>query len=123
MIRVWTRLLQDFLPCSLAITLQSLLDRIIEYPNSAQTNEYRQIKQRISFLNIQWNRENIVLISMERLQFSALNNPKSGGAHGVMELDTAIRVRILDKTDCISYSTKTLGKGMNPIILPPAIGK
>ena len=23
----------------------------------------------------------------------------------------------------ISYSTNTLGKGMNPIILPPAIGK
>ena len=26
-------------------------------------------------------------------------------------------------TDCISHSTKTLGKGMNPIILPPAMGK
>ena len=29
----------------------------------------------------------------------------------------------LDETDCISYSTNTLGKGMNPIILPPAMGK
>ena len=29
----------------------------------------------------------------------------------------AIRVQILDKTDCISHSTNTLGKGMNPIIL------
>ena len=29
----------------------------------------------------------------------------------------------LDKTDCISHSTNTLGKGMNPIILPPAMGK
>ena len=28
-----------------------------------------------------------------------------------------------DKTDCISHSTNTLGKGMNPIILPPAMGK
>ena len=26
-------------------------------------------------------------------------------------------------TDCISHSTNTLGKGMNPIILPPAKGK
>ena len=27
------------------------------------------------------------------------------------------------ETDCISHSTNTLGKGMNPIILPPAMGK
>ena len=25
--------------------------------------------------------------------------------------------------DCISHSTNTLGKGMNPITLPPAMGK
>ena len=25
--------------------------------------------------------------------------------------------------DCISHSTNTLGKGMNQIILPPAMGK
>ena len=37
--------------------------------------------------------------------------------------NTATRVQIQDKTDCISYSTNTLGKGMNPIILPPARGK
>ena len=30
---------------------------------------------------------------------------------------------ILAETDCISHSTNTLGKGMNPIILPPAMGK
>ena len=30
---------------------------------------------------------------------------------------------ILGETDCISYSTNTLGKGMNLIILPPAMGK
>ena len=29
----------------------------------------------------------------------------------------------LDETDCISHSTNTLGKQMNPIILPPAMGK
>ena len=40
-----------------------------------------------------------------------------GNEHG----DT--RVQILDETDCISHSTNTLGKGMNPIILPPAMGK
>ena len=32
-------------------------------------------------------------------------------------------VQILDETDCISQGTNTLGKGMNPIILPPARGK
>ena len=26
-------------------------------------------------------------------------------------------------TDCISHNTNTLGKGMNPIILPPVMGK
>ena len=29
----------------------------------------------------------------------------------------------LDETDCISHSSNTLGKGKNPIILPPAMGK
>ena len=29
----------------------------------------------------------------------------------------------MDVTDCISHSTNTLGKGMNPIILPLAMGK
>ncbi len=38
-------------------------------------------------------------------------------------MNTATRVQILDETDCISQSTNTLGKGMNPIILPPAMGK
>ena len=38
-------------------------------------------------------------------------------------MDTATRVQILDETVCISHSTKNLGKGMNPIILPPAMGK
>ena len=38
-------------------------------------------------------------------------------------MDTAIQVQILDETDCISHHTNTLGKGMNPIILPPAMGK
>ena len=33
------------------------------------------------------------------------------------------KVQILDETDCISHSTNTIGKGMNPIIIPPAMGK
>ena len=39
------------------------------------------------------------------------------------EMDTATRIQILDETDCISHSTNTLRKGMNPIIPPPAMGK
>ena len=35
----------------------------------------------------------------------------------------ATRVQILDLTDCISHSPNTLGKGINPIILPAAMGK
>ena len=38
-------------------------------------------------------------------------------------MDMATRVQTLDKTDCISHSTNTLRKGMNPNILPPAMGK
>ena len=39
------------------------------------------------------------------------------------EMDTATRVQILDEADCISHCTNTLGKGMNPIILPQSMGK
>ena len=39
------------------------------------------------------------------------------------EINTATRVQILAETDCISRSTNTLVKYMNPIILPPAMGK
>ena len=31
--------------------------------------------------------------------------------------------QIHDETDCISHSTNTLEKGMNPVILPSAMGK
>ena len=41
----------------------------------------------------------------------------------IIRKDPATRVQILDEADCISHSTNTLGKGMNPIILPPAMGK
>ena len=50
------------------------------------------------------------------------------GARGVMVIVAGNRPRrhefkSWDETDCISHSTNTLGKGMNPIILPPAMGK
>ena len=38
-------------------------------------------------------------------------------------MDMATRVQILDEADCISHSTNTLGKGMNPIIFPPVMGE
>ena len=38
-------------------------------------------------------------------------------------MDAATRVQNLEETDCISHCTNSLGKGMNPIILPPAMGK
>ena len=41
----------------------------------------------------------------------------------LQEMDTVTRVQILDEIDCISHSTNTLGKGMNPISLPPAMGQ
>ena len=41
----------------------------------------------------------------------------------VLEMDTATWVQILDMADSISHSTNNLRKGMNPIILPPAMGK
>ena len=43
--------------------------------------------------------------------------------NGYQKMDTATRVQILDETAYISHSTNTLRKGMNPIILPPAMGK
>ena len=38
-------------------------------------------------------------------------------------MDPAKRVQILDETECIYHSPITLEKGMNPIIISPAIGK
>ena len=38
-------------------------------------------------------------------------------------MDIASWVQILDEAYCISYSTNTLRKIMNPIILFPAMGK
>ena len=38
-------------------------------------------------------------------------------------MDTVTRVQILDETDFISHTTNTLGKGVNPIIIPPAMSQ
>ena len=40
----------------------------------------------------------------------------------VYNYNSATRVQILDETDCISHCTNILRKGMNTIILPPAMG-
>ena len=38
-------------------------------------------------------------------------------------MDAVTRVQILDEANSISHSTNTIGKGMNPIILPPDMDK
>ena len=38
-------------------------------------------------------------------------------------MDTVSHVQILDEVVCISHSIDTLGKGINPTILPPAEDK
>ena len=40
-----------------------------------------------------------------------------------MVIDMATQVQIEDEAGWIPHSTNTLGKDMNPIILPPAMGK
>ena len=39
------------------------------------------------------------------------------------EINTAIRVQILNEAVCILYNANTLEKGMNPTIVIPVIGK
>ena len=47
-----------------------------------------------------------------------------GGARGVMVIFKGNgHGNSSSNPDCISHSTNTLGKGMNPIILLPAMGK
>ena len=38
-------------------------------------------------------------------------------------MDKVTQVQILDKSVYILFSANTIGKGMNPIILPPGMGK
>ena len=50
-----------------------------------------------------------------------------GGARSVMvtayKMHMVTQVQISGEAVSISHSSNTLGKGMNPIILPPAMGK
>ena len=51
---------------------------------------------------------------------------REGAAHGVMVIVVGNghgNTSSNPGRDCISHSTNTLGDGMNPIILPPAMGK
>ena len=43
--------------------------------------------------------------------------------HSVMVIETVTQVQTLDGVDCILHNCNDLGKGMNPIILPPAMAK
>ena len=38
-------------------------------------------------------------------------------------METVTQVQILDEAVCILHSANTIGKGMNPTILPPVMGK
>ena len=49
--------------------------------------------------------------------------PVRGDIRSYLKRSIVSSVQFLDVTDCISHSTNTLGKGMNPIILPPVMGK
>ena len=49
--------------------------------------------------------------------------PKIEWAIELLYNSVMTRVQNLDETNCISHSTNALGKGMNPIFLPPAMGK
>ena len=69
----------------------------------------------------------VVIGLMNRVFANGPGDRGSRGARGVIDIvvgsghgDTSSN---LDETDCISHCTNTLGKGMNPIILPPAMGK
>ena len=48
-------------------------------------------------------------------------NYESGGARGVMVI--VVGIGHGDTSSNPGHNTNTLGKGMNPIILPPAMGK
>ena len=41
----------------------------------------------------------------------------------VIVVDAVTRVKILDEVECILQSANILGKGMDPIIIPPDMGK
>ena len=69
----------------------------------------------------------VCLFKMLHIKCSFTSDIYIGGARGVIVIvvgnehgDTSSNP---GRTHCISHSTNTLGKGMNPIILLPAMGK
>ena len=54
---------------------------------------------------------------------SLINKKRCQWCNGYRRRNWTRRHEFKSWTDCISHSTNTLGKGMNPIILPPAMGK
>ena len=61
------------------------------------------------------------------MEFKLDKKKKSGGARGVMVIVVGNGHGDMSSNpgqiDCISHSANTLGKGMNPINLPPTMGK
>ena len=51
----------------------------------------------------------------------SINENKKKNSH--QKITMAVIQTTLDETDCISHSTNTLRKGMNPVVPPPAMGK
>ena len=45
------------------------------------------------------------------------------GVMVLLDINTVTRDQMLDESVCISHSANALGKGMNSIIVPPAMGK
>ena len=64
-----------------------------------------------------------LLQAKERASERETDRQREGGVNETLTSPFSTGVQILDETDCISHSTNTLEKGMNPIILPPAMGK
>ena len=71
-----------------------------------------------------FNKNNIKVCYSRTSNISQIQKKKKKNNKKITSINSARGVMvILDETDCISHSTNTLGKGMNPIILPPAMGK
>ena len=74
---------------------------------------------------INWN--NSCFILSERSDFQMVINLSmlylKQAVRGISPYVNSDKTEFMDETECISHPTNTIGKGMNPIILPPAMGK
>ena len=77
--------------------------------------------QTVRFLIIQFNESHLFAQSLkgQTVRFLIIQFNESH----LFAQSLNVKQFFLDETDCISHSTNTLGKGMNPIILRPAMGK